>query len=207
MRYIFALTIPLFLAILASACAHTSTAPGVVQNLIPVGKYARRMPRPLHPSYITIHSTDNTSSGANARNHSLNLQAGRSKGPHNAIGYVSWHFTVDQDSIYQSLPTNERGEHADYDGPGNQSSIGIEMCVNRGANAQTTIKRTAKLTAWLMNQYGIGLSHVVPHQHWRQIRHDDHKDLGFKACPKLLLEHGQLGPKWNAFLSQVESFR
>jgi N-acetylmuramoyl-L-alanine amidase len=54
---------------------------------------------------------------------------------------VTRHFTVDQTSTYQSLPTNERGEHADYDGPGNRSSIGIEMCVNRGNDSKATIRR------------------------------------------------------------------
>ena len=32
------------------------------------------------------------------------------------------------------MPTNEQGEHADFDGPGNRYSIGIEMCENRGNN-------------------------------------------------------------------------
>ena len=54
---------------------------------------------------------------------------------------------MDDHSIYQTLPTNETGEHADYEGPGNRSSIGIEMCVNRGNNLDITIDRTAQLTA------------------------------------------------------------
>jgi len=61
--------------------------------------------------------------------------------------YASWHFTVDDHSIYQTLPTNETGEHADYEGEGNRSSIRIEMCVNRGNNLGSTIDRTAQLTA------------------------------------------------------------
>ncbi|MES2571952.1 MAG: hypothetical protein V4710_18100, partial [Verrucomicrobiota bacterium] len=39
-------------------------APGVIQELIPAGKYARRIHRPLRPTYITIHSTENYQSGA-----------------------------------------------------------------------------------------------------------------------------------------------
>jgi hypothetical protein len=86
------------------------------------------------------------------------------KGRHNAIGYVGWHFTLDDHSIYQSLPTNERGEHADNDGPGNRSSIGIEMCENRGNDRARSLDKTVRLTAWLLNEHGIPTSHV--HQRW-----------------------------------------
>ncbi|MDB6155857.1 MAG: n-acetylmuramoyl-l-alanine amidase [Chthoniobacteraceae bacterium] len=182
------------------------STPDVIQELIPSGRYGRRIYRPFRPTYITIHSTDNTSRGADAHSHAVYQKSGKSKGRHNIIGYVAWHFTVDDHSTYQSLPTNERGEHADYDGPGNQTSIGIEMCVNRDGNRQATIDRTARLTAWLMRKHRIPLNHVVPHMHWRQIRHDDHKDLGYKKCPSILLDRGQLGPKWAAFISRVRSY-
>jgi N-acetylmuramoyl-L-alanine amidase len=125
---------------------------------------------------------------------------------HNRTGFLTWHFTVDDHSIYQTLPTNETGEHADYEGEGNRSSIGIEMCVNRGSNPARTIDRTAQLTARLMHQYDIPLSHVVPHMYWRMIRYGGGRDLGFKKCPRLLLDNGRLGPKWNAFLAKVASY-
>jgi len=41
--------------------------------------------------------------------------------------------------------------------------------------------------------------------HWRMVRYSDHKDLGYKRCPRILLDNGQLGPKWNAFLRKVQS--
>lgn len=194
---------PLCLSSCAGPVGGGVGGPGITQKLIPKGMYGRRIKRSLNPRYITIHSTDNRSRGADARAHAAMLERGALKGRHNAIGYVTWHYTVDDHSIYQSLPTNERGEHADYDGAGNRSSIGIEMCVNRGSNTGATIDRTARLTAWLMNRHGIPINNVVPHMHWRQIRHDDHKDLGHKKCPSLLLERGQLGPKWSAFLDRV----
>lgn len=198
------------LTVLLGSCAtmvSQRTPPGVNVNLVPKGLYARRYHRPMTPRYITIHATENRSRGAGAYSHSQMLKSGALKGRHNAIGYVAWHFTVDDHSIYQSLPTNERGEHADYDGPGNRSSIGIEMCENRGNDRTRTIDRTARLVAWLMREHGIPLSHVVPHMHWRMIRHDDHRDLGHKKCPHFLLDQGRLGPKWQAFLSKVEGYR
>jgi N-acetylmuramoyl-L-alanine amidase len=175
------------------------------QNIIPPGECGRPLHRPMRPTFITIHSTDNTSRSADALNHALAMNKGlRSR--HNRTGFLTWHFTVDDHSIYQSLPTNETGEHADYEGQGNRSSIGIEMCVNRGSNRGSTIDRTAQLTARLMRQYDIPLNHVVPHMHWRMIRYSDGRDLGFKKCPRILLDGGRLGPKWSAFMAKVSFY-
>ncbi|HEY4283749.1 MAG TPA: N-acetylmuramoyl-L-alanine amidase [Chthoniobacterales bacterium] len=177
----------------------------ITQDIIPPGKCGRPLHRPMRPTFITIHSTDNTSRSADALHHALAMQKGI-RGRHNRSRFLTWHFTVDDHSIYQTLPTNETGEHADYEGPGNRSSIGIEMCVNRGNNPGITIDRTAQLTARLMRQYHIPLDHVVPHMHWRMIRYSDRRDLGFKRCPRLLLDRGGLGPKWSAFLTRVSSY-
>ena len=87
-----------------------------------------------------------------------------------------------------------------------RASIGIEMCVNRGNNLDSTIDRTAQLTARLMRQYDIPLNHVVPHMHWRMIRYSDGRDLGFKKCPRILLDRGRLGPKWSAFMAKVSFY-
>lgn len=177
----------------------------ITQMIIPSGKCGRPLHRSMRPTFITIHSTDNSSRGANALAHAVLMNKGI-RARHNRTGFLTWHFTVDDHSIYQTLPTNETGEHADYEGEGNRSSIGIEMCVNRGNNAAITIDRTAQLTAKLMRQYDIPLEHVVPHMHWRQVRYTDHRDLGFKKCPRLLLDHGGLGPKWSAFTAKVASY-
>jgi N-acetylmuramoyl-L-alanine amidase len=177
----------------------------ITQMIIPPGKCGRPLHRSMRPTFITIHSTDNTSRSADALHHALDMNKGI-RARHNRTGFLTWHFTVDDHSIYQTLPTHESGEHADYEGEGNRSSIGIEMCVNRGNNVASTIDRTAQLTAKLMHQYGIPLDHVVPHMHWRQIRYSDGRDLGFKKCPRLLLDRGRLGPKWSAFVAKVSSY-
>ena len=177
----------------------------ITQSIIPADKCGRPLHRAMRPTFITIHSTDNRSRSADALHHALAMTKGL-PGRHNRTGFVTWHFTVDDHSIYQTLPTNETGEHADYEGEGNRSSIGIEMCVNRGNNIEATIDRTAQLTAKLMRQYDIPLDHVVPHMHWRMIRYSDGRDLGFKKCPRILLDGGRLGPKWDAFLAKVSSY-
>lgn len=181
--------------------------PQITDAFIQDGLHGRHVIRPMTPKYITIHSTQNTAEGANAETHARALANGALKSQHNSLGFLTWHFTVDDHSIYQSLPTNEQGQHADYDGPGNQFSIGIEMCENIGNSREITIERTANLTAWLLRQYDIPLSNVVPHQHWRRIRPTDNKDLGHKNCPHFLLDNGVPGEKWKGFLGRVAFYR
>ena len=69
----------------------------------------------MKPRYITIHSTQNWT--ADASRHSLALKRGALRAPKrrggNRIGYLIWHFTVDDTVAIQHLPTSEQGEHAD----------------------------------------------------------------------------------------------
>ena len=44
---------------------------GATQYIIPPDKCGRPLHRPMRPTFITIHSTDNTSRSANALNHTL----------------------------------------------------------------------------------------------------------------------------------------
>jgi N-acetylmuramoyl-L-alanine amidase len=172
-----------------------SQAVNMRRSYIPRGRYGRRQYRPMTPSYITIHSTQNYSGDAWAHAKALNRGALRG----GTIGYLCWHFTVQDDVVVQHIPTSERGEHADFDGPGNRTSIAIEMCEHRGNNQAQTIDRTAQLTASLMYYHKIPLSHVVPHYHWpREGYSPAHKD-----CPHFLLENGRPGATWEWFLNRV----
>ena len=160
----------------------------------------------MAPRYLTVHSTQNYSARADARQHALALKRGalrtvRRKGG-NRIGYLIWHYTVDEGVVVQHMPTYEQGEHADFDGPGNRYSIGIEMCENRGNNRAETIDRTAKLCALLMQKYGIPLRNVVPHYHWPRRG----KDPAHKNCPHFLLDDGRPGRKWRWFLGRVDHY-
>ena len=97
----------------------------IVQDFIPVTNSNRPGTR-LAPTHITIHNTDNASPGADAAAHARYV-----KGADAQARQVSWHYTVDDRVIYQSLPANEVGWHA---GPGNSKSIGIEICMHQGMN-------------------------------------------------------------------------
>lgn len=172
-------------------------------DLIPAGTAGRKIYRRMTPKYITIHSTQNYS--GNAFNHALALRRGALKAPRrkggNRIGYLTWHFTVQDNVAIQHLPCREQGEHADFDGPGNNTSIGIEMCEHRGNDIGLTIDKTARLAAYLMYTYGIPLNHLVPHYHWPRISpyiKDPHKN-----CPHFLMDGGRPRGTWQWFLNRV----
>ena len=118
----------------------------------------------------------------------------------NKRGYNFWHFTVDDVETVQHLPLDERGEHADHEGPGNSTSIGIEICEFREpARQRAAIERCAKLVAWLRSKYRISLDRVVPHYFWTMV----HYNNWHKPCPRILLDGGRPGAKWSAFLALV----
>jgi N-acetylmuramoyl-L-alanine amidase len=173
-------------------------------DMVPKGTHGRRVVRPMSPRYITIHSTQNWT--ADAGRHSLALKRGALRSPKrpggNRIGYLIWHFTVDDKLAIQHMPVSEQGEHADFGGPGNRLSIGIEMCEHRGSNLGATVDRTAKLTAVLMKRHNIPLKNVVPHYHWpRKGRNPANKN-----CPHFLMENGRPGAKWRSFQGRVNHY-
>ena len=175
----------------------------LTQLIVPHGRYGRHIEFPLQATYITIHSTDNPNATALQHARGMAVGAFRGKTKWNRTGYMTWHFTVDDVQAIQSLPLNIQGEHADHDGPGNNTSIGIEICELRNPRRQAAaIDRAARLTAWLMHDQNIPLDHVVPHYHWPQWHFHGYQ----KNCPRILLEHGKPGPRWDAFLAKIDGY-
>lgn len=171
----------------------------VKQEMVRSGRFGRRGARPMRPRYITIHSTQNYTAGA--ERHAVALKRGALRTGQRP-GYLIWHFTVEDRYAVQHMPTTEQGIHADFDGPGNRYSIGIEMCEHRGNNRAATVERTAKLAAVLMKKNGIPLCNVVPHYHWpRRGKTPPHKN-----CPHFLMDNGRPGAKWRGFLSRVNYY-
>ncbi|PGO85077.1 N-acetylmuramoyl-L-alanine amidase [Bacillus thuringiensis] len=140
-------------------------------NIIPKGN-SNRPAYAMSPKYITVHTTENTDAGANARQHAKFVNNG------GGSAGVSWHFTVDDTRIVQHLPINENGWHAGdgASGTGNRQSIGIETCENSDGNFEKALANVAKLVKFLMTNTGIGLGNVVPHQRWSG-----------KYCPRPIL--------------------
>lgn len=135
--------------------------------------------------YITIHETANTGRGADAAAHA-DLQ---SRGN---VRQASWHWQVDDTEAVQSFPHTVRCWHAgDGDGPGNNSSIGIEICVNRDGDFKKAVENAAALTRKIMADEGIPLERVVQHSRWSG-----------KNCPTFL-RSGSKGVTWTDFLRLV----
>ena len=135
-------------------------------------------------SYLTIHETGNAARGADAAAHASYL-----KGDSAANAMVSWHYTVDDHAIVQHLPDTETAYHAGdgKSGPGNATSIGVEICVNAGGDFEAAKANAAALVRLLMEEHGIHIDHVVQHNHWNG-----------KDCPKTI----RATPgAWEAFLA------
>ena len=146
-------------------------------GLIPKSN-SNRPGTPISPRYITIHNTDNTNITATALRHARYLK----NDPR-----VSWHYTVDDKLCVKHLPINEIGWHSGSR-IGNSQSIGIEICMYRGINQTAANKRAAILAAILLYDLNLPTNRLVTHYYWTR-----------KNCPRLLLDNGKPGPKWNQF--------
>jgi N-acetylmuramoyl-L-alanine amidase len=174
----------------------------IEQHLVSPAALGHSKAYPMQAQYITIHSTGNAS--LKAPDFAARMARGdlisTPRTPTTKPGRLSWHYTVDEDRVIQHLPLDCQGGHADFNGPGNRTSIGIEMCENRGANLALTIERTARLAAYLMHLEHLPLTHVVPHHYWpRPTQQPVHK-----CCPHFLMERdGHPGAKWQHFIDRV----
>lgn len=142
----------------------------------------------LVPKWITIHETDNESSGADALAHARLQARGNDR-------QASWHYQVDGFNIYQSVPDNvdawAAGDGAR--GPGNDTSLHIEICVNKDGDYRKACENAAWLVRYLMGKYSLGIDKVVQHNKWSG-----------KNCPRHL-RSGDWGITWNQFLDLVKN--
>ena len=160
----------------------TDTGLAIQTHLIAPG--ADNRPGGSNPcKYITIHETGNAAKGADAAAHGAYLDSAAGEDD-----LVSWHYTVDDHAIVQHLPDYETAYHAGDGkaGPGNTTSIGIEICVNAGGDFAQAQANAAALVRLLMEEHGIDIEHIVQHNHWNG-----------KDCPKTIRS---TPGAWEAFL-------
>ena len=137
--------------------------------------------------YVTIHCTGNYRETANAKGHAAYIYNG------SGGARVSWHYTVDSNAIFQHFEDWQACWHAgDANGPGNNSSIGIEICVHDRAGFKQACKNAAWLTAHLLKRHNLGINRVVQHNRWNG-----------KNCPAEL-RSGAWGVTWEDFLAMVD---
>lgn len=152
----------------------------IKQSILPVGHKARTG-RKMTPQFITIHNTGNDTAGADAEGHNKFLLGGDG-------GATGWHFTVDDKTVIQHIPTNEVAYHAGDggSGPGNSTSIGIEICENADGNFEKALANAVELIRQLMAEFKIPIDKVVKHQKWTG-----------KYCPRKLIT------RWEEFIDLV----
>jgi hypothetical protein len=158
----------------------------IIQRFIPASNTKTRPGIKMTPKYITIHETDNTAPRANAEAHARLQESGNDR-------TASWHLTVDDQYAIQSIPFDEVAWHAgDGRGPGNMTSIALEICVNSDGDYKKAVANAAEVTRQLMQQFNIPVSNVVQHNHWSG-----------KNCP-YIMRSGKAGVTWNDFLNLLK---
>ena len=158
--------------------------PGITDAMIPKG----RVDRPgtaITATSVTIHNTDNPDRGANAKAHARAIVSGSLLGEY----LRSWHFTVDDISIYRHITISEMAYHAGKRA-GNTTSIGVEICQNTDLDEAKAYRNAAWLAAQLLKQIG-----KTPANGLKQ-----HNDWSGKDCPNVLRhKHGG----WAEFVADV----
>ncbi len=167
--------------------------PGELMEPHPVGVTAFN---PDNIYWVVVHDTASTGTGSGALSHANYLYNAALAGTEL---WVSWHYSIDDTFIYQSLPENERGYHAGdgsslplnnnpYFGGGNRNGIGIEMAVNDDGDMYRTWQRTAKLVVDILKRNNMPLS-----------QKSYHNDFSGKDCPNTLRNAGLI-PLFEEFL-------
>ncbi|MCY8347582.1 N-acetylmuramoyl-L-alanine amidase [Bacillus haynesii] len=152
----------------------------VKKNLVASSKYSVKCPYSMDAKYITFHNTANDASAANEIAYMIRNN-----------NQVSYHFAVDDKEVVQGLPTNRNAWHCgDGNGPGNRSSIGVEVCYSKsgGAKYKAAEKLAIKFIAHLLKERGWGVDRVKKHQDWSG-----------KYCPHRVLDEG----RWDAVKAAI----
>lgn len=157
-------------------------------DIVKKGNTEIRPAKAMSPKYITIHNTGNTGKGANALAHNKLMHNMAGKHPRDT-SHVSWHVAIDEDNIYIHIPFNETAWHCgDGNGPGNASSIGLEICMHSNQkNYMQAEENAIALCVHLMKHYKLKGKDVRPHQDWSG-----------KYCPQVILKRDGTFTKFRA---------
>ncbi len=130
----------------------------IIDMWVPESKYGIKCPYKMTPTSITVH---NTANDASARSEVEYMR--------NNSNQVSFHVAIDDREAVQAIPFNRNAWHAgDGVGPGNTSSISIEICYSKsgGSRFDEAEKNAAAYVAGVLEQYGWGIDKVKKHQDW-----------------------------------------
>ena len=162
----------------------------ITVDLISHDIYSYKCPYVMTPKTVVIHNA--ATPNGTAKSLSLALK--------NYKEYRSWHFSVDDKEIIESLPLN-RNAFATGDGGtgiGNRTGIQIEIAKDLDSDSseewQKARKNGAKLTAILLKKYEWTIDNVSKHQDYKMT------DGTYKYCPHKILDEG-----WDDFLKLVQT--
>ena len=164
---------------------------GVTVDLIEKTLYPYKCPYLNKPQAIIIHNASTPNGTAKALNNAL----------HNSKEYKSWHFSVDDKDVIESLPLN-RNAFATGDGVyglGNRTGIHIEIAKDNDNDSKEEWLKArdngAKLAAELLHNYGWGIDNLKKHQDYKMT------DGSYKYCPHKILDEG-----WDEFKFLVAQY-
>lgn len=164
---------------------------GVTVDLIEKALYQYKCPYLNKPQAIIIHNAATPNGTAKALNNAL----------HNSKEYKSWHFSVDDKDVIESLPLN-RNAFATGDGAyglGNRTGIHIEIAKDNDNDSNEDWLKArdngAKLAAELLHNYGWGIDNLKKHQDYKMT------DGSYKYCPHKILDEG-----WDDFKYLVAQY-
>lgn len=145
----------------------------VRQMPLPTSLYTLKAPFAMTPRSVTIH---NTANDASAENEIRYMQSNSDT--------TSFHIAVDDREVIESISTNRNAWHAGdgADGPGNRTSVGIEICYSKsgGERYKKAEANAIDYTARLLRRLGLKPSDVRYHKEWSG-----------KNCPHRILDEGR----------------
>lgn len=165
---------------------------GIIVDLIDKSLYPYKCPYLMNkPQAIIIHNSATPNGTAKALNNAL----------HNSKEYKSWHFSVDDKDIIESLPLN-RNAFATGDGAyglGNRTGIQIEIAKDNDNDSKDEWKKArdngARLASELLYKYGLSIDCLKKHQDYKMTSGN------YKYCPHKILDEG-----WDDFKSLVSQY-
>lgn len=165
---------------------------GIIVDLIDKSLYPYKCPYLMNkPQAIIIHNSATPNGTARALNNAL----------HNSKEYKSWHFSVDDKDIIESLPLN-RNAFATGDGAyglGNRTGIQIEIAKDNDNDSQDEWKKArengARIASELLYKYGLSIDCLKKHQDYKMTSGN------YKYCPHKILDEG-----WDDFKSLVSQY-
>lgn len=143
----------------------------------------RRPGHKLDATTITIHNTGNPTSTADGERRWLTNPSNKAT--------ASYHIVVDEREAIECLPLNESAWHAGdgANGPGNRTSIGIEIC--ESGDYAKTLDNAVDLVAKMLKERGWGVDRLRRHYDWSK-----------KICPRLMYDAGKW-TGWAEFKARV----